>query len=254
MIVGVGGQNTRSQAAAVREAGSREHVQSIARGLAVLAWLNRFGAGTSSQLVAALGLKRSTVHRILGVLVDLNLVTHDPLSHLYLLGAGAYDLASRFCDDEWIANVAGPRMSAWTLENRWPLVLVTPINGSLVVRVSTDHLRPVAEDRLVVGQVIAIESSAAGALFTAFQRMGSEDDTAQDATIRDQGYCTQLMDSAATARLAVPMLLGQQYLGSISMRCLPEVVESAPQLRQWLLGLQSLTRDILEEAAPLLSH
>ncbi len=254
MIVGVGGQNTRSQAASGRGSGSREHVQSIARGLAVLAWLNRFGAGTSSQLVAALGLKRSTVHRILGVLVDLNLVTHDPLSHLYLLGAGAYDLASRFCDDEWIANVAGPRMSSWTLENRWPLVLVTPINGSLVVRVSTDHLRPVAEDRLVVGQVVAIEASAAGSLFTAFQRMGSDADTPQDARIREQGYCTHLMDSAAGARLAVPLLLDQQYLGSISMRCLPEVVESAPQLQQWLLGLRALAQAILDEAEPLLTR
>ena len=46
--------------------------------------------------MAALGLKRSTVHRILGVLADLGPVTHDPLSHLYLLGAGAYDLASQF--------------------------------------------------------------------------------------------------------------------------------------------------------------
>lgn len=239
---------------ATRGSRSREHVQSIARGLAVLAWLNQFGAGTSSQLVAALGLKRSTVHRILGVLVDLELVIHDPLSHLYLLGAGAYDLASRFCDDDWIAQVADPRMSAWTLEHRWPLVLVTPIAGSLVVRVSTDHLRSVAGDRLVVGQIVPIEGSAAGALYLAFQRTGSSHDTAQDAQIRRQEYCTLPMDSAPGARLAVPMLSGQRYLGSISIRCLPEMVESAPQLRHWLLRLKTLSQAILDEAAPLLSH
>jgi len=247
------GESTRKQAPARRGAGSREHVQSIARGLAVLAWLNRFGAGTSSQLVAALGLKRSTVHRILGVLVDLKLVIHDPLSHLYLLGAGAHDLASRFRDDDWIAKVAEPLMSAWTMENRWTLVLVTPIAGSLVIRVSTDHLRPVAGDRLVVGQVVPIDESAAGTLFTAFQRQGSGEDTAQDARVREQGYCTQPMDAAPGVRLAVPLLHGQDYLGSISMRCLPEMVESAPQRERWLLDLQALSKSIIEEAAPLLS-
>jgi DNA-binding IclR family transcriptional regulator len=250
----VGAEDTSDGAQERRATKSREHVQSIERGLAVLSWLNRFGAGTSSQLVAALGLKRSTVHRILGVLVDLKLVIHEPLSHQYLLGAGAYDLSSQFRDADWIAKVAEPRMSAWTLAHRWPLVLITPISGSLVIRVSTDHLRPVAGARLVVGQVVPIEESAAGTLYRAYQHLGSADDTAGDARIRDQGFVTVSKGSAPDARLAVPLLLDGSYLGSISMRCLPEMVESGPQLGHWLQDLGKLSREIVDEAGSLIAN
>ena len=245
----VGAKDTRAGRQPGR--GSRERVQSIARGLSVLALLNQNGAGTISQLAAALDLKRSTVHRILGVLVDLGLVIHDPLSHLYLLGAGADDLSNRFCDEDWIASVAEPRMSDWTQERRWPLVLVTAFDDGLVVRVSTDCMSPVAGDRLVVGQSVPVEGSVPGALDAAWRRTRSGEGTEPDARIREQGFAASPPGVGPDAWLAVPLLSGSRYLGSISMRCLPEMIESPPQLQLWLAALRQLGEDIAGEAGPL---
>jgi IclR family mhp operon transcriptional activator len=232
--------------------GSHEQVQSIARGLAVLAWLNRFGAGTSGQLAKALGLKRSTAHRILGVLVDLNLVSHDRLSHQYLLSAGALELSSGFHDEDWVTRIAEPRMSDWTLRQHWPLLLVTPVSDDLVVRVSTDYLSSIAGDRFVTGQVMPIRGSVAGALHVAWQRRGTKADTARDAGIREQGYAARRTGVDSGPRLAVPMVIDRRYFGSLALRCLPETIDSQQQLEHWVLTLRSLAEGILRDAAPLL--
>jgi len=151
----------RSAAAAARPG---ERLQSLERGLEVLAWMNRNGSGRSGQIARALRLTRSTTHRILSVLVELGLLRVDPASHQYFLDAGVLGLSRGFRDDPWLANVAGPRLRAWTAQHHWPLLLVTPVGGVPTVRVSTDHDSPISVDRFVPGEPMPLAGSAAGAL------------------------------------------------------------------------------------------
>jgi DNA-binding IclR family transcriptional regulator len=233
---------------------SHDRVQSIERGLAILAYLNRAGAGTNSQVSAAFKLKRSTVHRILGVLVDLGLVRHDRLSHQYLLSAGVRELSSGFRDDAWITDVALPQMSAWTLEHHWPLVLVTPVAGALVIRVSTDSLSPISGDRFVAGHVVPFDDSSVGVTYRAWTSGPASSDSEELAQVRAAGHIAHRIESYPGARMVVPLQLDGQFVGSISMRCLPEMIENPGQRATWLAELESLAVRMITDAAPLLGR
>ena len=149
---------------------SRERLQALERGLDALSFLNRYGAGTSTQVAKALQLKRSTAHRILAVLVNMGLLRHDPLNHQYILCGRVGELSNRFRDDDWVLTSALPAMKAWTREHHWPLVLTTPLAGKLVVRASTDYESPISVDRFHCGQVIPVHGSTAGLIYLAHSR------------------------------------------------------------------------------------
>ncbi|MCU0759323.1 MAG: helix-turn-helix domain-containing protein [Steroidobacteraceae bacterium] len=233
-----------------------ERLQSLERGLEVLAWMNRNGSGRSGQVARALRLTRSTTHRILGVLVELGLLRLDPASHQYFLDAGVLELSRGFRDDPWVSGVAGPRLREWTARHHWPLVLVTPVGGVPTVRVSTDHDSPISVDRFVPGEPMPLVGSAAGALQAAWSGSraagpGPEDDVAgflaaDLRTIRRQGYYAAATACHAGARLGVPLLLDAAYVGCVIMRCLPETLASPRDCREWADSLKALAASIIE--------
>jgi IclR family mhp operon transcriptional activator len=257
-----------SRAASEQRIASRERLQALERGLEALAYLNRYGACTSGQVARALRLKRSTAHRMLSVLVSLGLLRHDNLSHQYILCARVRELSSGFRDEAWITGPATTRMSAWTREHRWPLVLTTPINGLLTVRASTDYESPISVDRFLAGQVVPVEGSAAGILFRAYsarepatlgassvQMMKVEisSEVPDDlAAVRRSGYVARLTACFTGARMSVPLVEQKHFIGCITMRCRPETIEDPADLRKWATSLKTLAREIRDDAAPML--
>ena len=247
---------------------SRERLQALERGLEALAFVNRYGACSSGQVAKALRLKRSTAHRILSVLVSLGLLRHDNLSRQYILCARVRELSSGFRDEEWITGPTAARMSAWTREHRWPLVLTTPVNGLLTVRASTDYESPISVDRFLAGQVIPIEGSTAGILFQAYAKpvpsaLGTPElplvqaeinsDGPEDlASIRKAGYVARVTACFTGARISVPLVEEKRFIGCITLRCRPETIESPVELRDLVSSLKVLARDIGNDAAPVL--
>jgi IclR family mhp operon transcriptional activator len=235
---------------------SGERLQSLERGLEVLAWMNRNGSGRSGQIARALRLTRSTTHRILGVLVELGLLRLDPASHQYFLDAGVLGLSRGFRDDPWIAGVAAPRLREWTGRHHWPLMLVTPVGGVPTVRVSTDHDSPISVDRFVPGEPMPLAGSAAGALQAAWAGArpgvgGPDDDVAGFGAadlraIRRQGYYAAATACHTGARVGVPLLLNDAYVGCVIMRCLPETIASPRDCRDWADSLKALAASIIE--------
>lgn len=258
-----------------------ERLQSLERGLEVLAWMNRNGSGRSGQIARALRLTRSTTHRVLSVLVELGLLRVDPASHQYFLDAGVLGLSRGFRDDPWLATVAGPRLRAWTAQHHWPLLLVTPVGGVPTVRVSTDHDSPISVDRFVPGEPVPLAGSAAGALQCAWLgarapfgaaapvaegdaspgdadagRDGASGDAgfgaAQLRNIRRQGYYAAATACHTGARVGVPLLIDGGYVGCVIMRCLPETISTPRERRQWAESLQALASSIIDDSARLL--
>lgn len=79
------------------EGRTRAGAQSIHRAVALLravARHNAKGGATLSKLAREVGLHVATAHRILAVLVDEGLITHDPFSKLYQLGIELFTLGS----------------------------------------------------------------------------------------------------------------------------------------------------------------
>jgi DNA-binding IclR family transcriptional regulator len=224
---------------------SRERLQALERGLETLSLLNRFGAATSTHVAKALGLKRSTAHRILAVLVNLGLLRHDPLNHQYILCSRVRELSSGFRDDDWVLASAVPLMKVWTDEHRWPLVLTTPLAGRLVVRASTDYESPMSVDRFHCGQVIPVEGSTAGLIYLAYCRDGSAGVPAEELSqIRTAGYVARPTACFTGGRISVPLRRDEPFIGCITMRARAENIEVISEVHAWVASLQSLASRI----------
>lgn len=230
------------------EKSSRERLQALERGLEALSYLNRFGAGTSTQVARALGLKRSTAHRILAVLVNLGLLRHDAFNHQYILCARVSELSNGYEDDEWVLASAVPLMKAWTREHSWPLVLTTPVAGKLVVRASTDYESPMSIDRFHAGQLIPVQGSTAGLLYLAYTP-GAQDAPRTPAPeelarIRAAGFVARPTACFTGARISVPLTPDVPFIGCITMRCRAENIEAISDVDGWAQSLQQLAAKI----------
>jgi IclR family mhp operon transcriptional activator len=248
---------------AVEPKPSRERLQALERGLEALSFLNRYGAGTSTQVAKALQLKRSTAHRILAVLVNMGLLRHDPLNHQYILCGRVGELSNRFRDDDWVVSAALPAMKSWTREHHWPLVLTTPLAGKLVVRASTDYESPMSVDRFHCGQVIPVHGSTAGLIYLAYSHAEpgpavaapSEQKTPMDdlpqttepedfARIRSLGYVARPTACFTGGRISVPLRTTSPFVGAITMRARAENIEVMSELHGWVASLQALASRI----------
>jgi DNA-binding IclR family transcriptional regulator len=234
---------------------SRERLQALERGLEALSLLNRYGAVTSTQVAKALGLKRSTAHRVLAVLVNVGMLRHDALNHQYILCARVGELSSGFRDDEWVLTSAVPAMKAWTREHHWPLVLATPLAGKLVVRASTDYESPISVDRFHCGQVIPVGGSTAGLIYLAFRTGPAADGLAATepeelARIRSAGYVARPTACFTGGRISVPLRTEGPFVGVISMRARAENIEAMSELDGWVASLKDLAARIQCGDAP----
>jgi IclR family mhp operon transcriptional activator len=244
---------------------SRERLQALERGLEALSFLNRYGAGTSTQVAKALQLKRSTAHRILAVLVNMGMLRHDPLNHQFILCGRVRELSSGFRDDGWVLTSAIPCMKAWTRDHHWPLVLTTPLAGKLVVRASTDYESPMSVDRFHCGQVIPVHGSTAGLIYLAYSPASRESSPAEPAPsdqktpmddipqttepedfarIRSAGYVARPTACFTGGRISVPLTTSAPFLGAITMRARAENIEVMSELHGWVESLQQLAARI----------
>jgi DNA-binding IclR family transcriptional regulator len=70
------------------------------------------GPVPASSVAQALGLPRSTVYRLLGVLQDLGFVLHFPEARRYGIGLAAFELSSGFARQEPLARLGRPILAA----------------------------------------------------------------------------------------------------------------------------------------------
>ena len=242
-----------------RRAASKERAQALERGLAVLAFLNRHGTATNGQVAAGTGLTRSTAHRLLNVLVDLDLLHHDRRNQQYSLTSRVRELGAACRDEPWIMLAAAPAMTEWTRRYRWPLLLLTPMADGAIVRVSTDHEAPMSADHFVAGQYIPVASRIVWLLRAAFApgpgegpgalRVASAADRAEIASARKRGHAASPTACFRGARIGVPLETSGREPAFLVMRCLPAMAEEVEERSLWAVRLQQLAAQITLEAA-----
>jgi IclR family mhp operon transcriptional activator len=182
-------------------------IRSFARGLAVLAALNRHGSATALTLARETGVPRATVYRLLQTLVDDGYVgrgTADDRFHLRLRVRG---LSEGFEDEQWISAIAGPALLALTERISWPCDVSTLDGLKMVIRDTTHRRAPLSIDRNMVGREMPILGSAAGLAYIAFApareretllELLARSDDPDDALARDPVQVSRLI--AATRR------------------------------------------------------
>lgn len=244
-------------------------VHSFARGLAVLAVLNRQGSATALQLARDSGVPRPSVYRLLQTLVDEGYVrrgTADDRFHLRLKVRG---LSEGFEDEQWIASIAGPALAELTGRISWPCDVSTLDGLKMVIHETTHRIAPLSIDRNMVGREMPVLGSSSGLAYIAFvpkpQRnalldllAGSGDpcdELARDpakaarliAATRRRGY--GLRQGGAlwphTGSIALPVRVSGRLLGCINTIWMSRAVTAADGVRRCLEPLRQ-TRDLIE--------
>lgn len=142
--------------------GKEDRVRSLARGLAILRYVNAAGDAKVSDIATALQLPRPSVYRLLHTLEEEGYVVcsaSDSRVRVTRLAAG---LGDSFGAASMICQAAGPVFGAYRSKVKWPLDLTVYENAAMVIQETTHALSPLSIDRGMIGQRLPLLRSSAG--------------------------------------------------------------------------------------------
>ena len=242
----------------------RQEIKSLKKALRALTFLNRHGEATVTEVAHAVGVPRTTSHRLLETLAAEGYVEKQPHSNLYRLTSLVQTLSSGFGDTDLIIEIAKPCVQRVGAEIRWPMALATPQGCDMIVRVATDHDTPFAIDRYVIGYRVAMLHAPAGLCYLAhcddehrefvLDRARRSDpaawaqiDRGLDFTltqIRRQGFCHIRFAQYREGGLAVPLIAAGKVVGGIVMRYMKSTIKAAKVEEDYVSILQRLATEI----------
>jgi IclR family mhp operon transcriptional activator len=139
-----------------------ENLQTLQRGLKVLAHLNRNGPTSVSETAAQLAVSRPTAYRLLETLAAEGYCAKIPGTRRYGVLPAVRRLSRGIDDDEILTAVALDPIYKLASEIKWPLTLVTPSGTSMLVRVTTDHESPFALTKIPPGVTVPMRNTTTG--------------------------------------------------------------------------------------------
>lgn len=143
-------------------------VQSFNRGLQVLEYLNRHNGSNANAVSRGTGLTRGTTFRLLETLRQSNFVRRDLQSGQYWLERQVRALSDGYSDEQWIDDIAQPKLQSVGQEVVWPLTLSTPSGIFMLIRLNTDFESPLSQNRFLTGHRVPVLDSASGLVFLSF--------------------------------------------------------------------------------------
>lgn len=245
---------------------SQPEVQALLKGIAVLEVLNDRPGARVAEIAQRCRLPRTTIHRLLLTLRKCGLVTRDDATEGFFVTSGVLRLSHGFDPMARLAELSRPRLLELAREVSWPLHLTGPEELSMRVHVSTDHLSPLAVEKLLPGQCIPILQCAAGLAYLAHQpqEMRTElVDAALNVPRREAGQVAwtrpALEAALSQARecgyalfrrpqrltemvgLAVPIASRGEVRAALSVRFAQKAVPVQEGIKRFLPGLQKLS-------------
>ena len=143
-------------------------VRSLQRGIAVLQAVNQHNGLRSSEVAKAVGIPRPTAYRLLETLEGLGLVAKGASDETWRPTLMTKSLSSGYRDEDWVAQVAVPKMVRLGREILWPVDLVTFHDYSMQVRASTHNMSPFSVDHGMVGRNLPVLETSGGRAHLAF--------------------------------------------------------------------------------------
>jgi IclR family mhp operon transcriptional activator len=216
-------------------------VRSLARGLAILHFVNKTGATRPGEIAQALDLPRPTVYRLLETLEELGYVAFSASSSTVRVTRLAAALGDGFSLSSEVVQIAGPILADYAKRVIWPLDLTVYHNAAMVVQETTHGRSPLSIDRGMSGVRLPMLHTSAGRAYLAFcppeervrildhlRALGAEDDL----PLLSETVLTPLLDETRhrgiairdsgpfrpeTAALAVPVRVGETVPGCVSL-------------------------------------
>lgn len=216
-------------------------IRALARGLDVLAALNRLGEASAAALAAEAGVPRPTVYRVLETLRAGGYVA--AAAERWSLRLGVRALSDGFEDEEWITTIAIPALHALTARIRWPSDLATLEGTTMRIRATTHQVAPFSIDRAMLGRALPLLESSLGQAWLAFSPAGERrallrmlGAAPRLGAVRRQGYALRASGGPwpHTRSVAVPILVGGRVLACINAIWMARAVPVEEGLRQCL--------------------
>lgn len=143
-------------------------IRAFARGLDLLAALNRHGGASALTLSRETGIPRPTVYRLLETLEREGYVARSPSDERWVLRLKVRSLSEGFEDEEWISAVAAPALYRLTERIGWPCDLCTLEGTAMVIRETTHRVARFSIDRGMVGRALPVLQNSVGQAWLAF--------------------------------------------------------------------------------------
>lgn len=240
-------------------------IRALLRGLDVLAALNARDGMVVSEVAQVTRLPRTTVYRVLETLVLGGYVVRDAEDDRYRPSLALDRLCDGARDDGWVADRARPAIHAKGREILWPLMLHTPDNGAMRLRVVTDRDSPYALRQHSPGELSDYTGSCAGIAALAYWLQhgtpadrnrarelidaGKAKDKGADLWLeetRQHGYAIDLRARDGEGTLSLPLADDQGKLRAVlSLRFIRSAVSSEKVLGELREKLDLLAREIM---------
>lgn len=236
-------------------------IRAFARGLDLLAALNRHGSATALTLARDTGIPRASVYRLLETLLAGGWIARSPSDDRFTLRLKLRTLSDGVEDEEWISAIAAPALFGLTARIGWPSDLATREGTRMLVRESTHRIARFSIDRGMAGRLFPIIGSSVGEAWLAFAPAREREETlallgaaspalrARLARIRRAGHALREPGPPwpHTGSVAVPLRRGKNLLGCINAVWMARAVSPAEGLRLCLPPLLA-ARDAMEAA------
>ena len=247
---------------------STRPIRALIRGLEALAVLNRRDGATVSEVTSDIKLPRTTTYRILETLSQAGYVYRDATDDRYRLTVMVRGLADGFDDEAWVTQIARPCIGDLCRAIVGPISLASLSGTSMLVRDTTDHVSPLAVERLSAGFRIPLLTTSCGRAHLAFcsteqrdtlleilsRSQREEDKLARsrpeiekilDET-REQGYATAVRSRRVSEEMAmaVPVVVEDRVLATVAVRFAASAVPQRVAVERFVPRLRDTAQRI----------
>ena len=246
-----------------------ENVRALARGLAILRFVNAAGDPRPSEIAASLNLPRPTVYRLLQTLEEEGYIALSATDNRVRVTRLAAALGDGFVITSRVCRAAGPIFAAYAPKIVWPLDVSVYENAAMVIQETTHGRSPLSIDRGMTGFRLPMLRTAAGRVYLAHcgdaerdlildqvRHLGDPADApfleprALDAmlvTTRRAGLAARVHGEfrAKTSSIALPVLVSDSVAAAISIIW----TRQALTLREALARYETPLREIAAQIA-----
>lgn len=215
-------------------------IRAFSRGLALLEALNRAGSATALELARDTGVPRATVYRLLRTLEDAGYIRRGVGNERFHLQLNVRKLSGGFRDEQWLSEIAVPRLLTLTERIGWPCDIATLQGLTMVIRDTTHGDTPLSIDRNMVGRNLPLLGSATGLAYITFApaaeralllELLARSEEPEDAVAQRPHEVRRLITATRkrgygarhggiiwphTGAIALPVRLGDRVLGCVS--------------------------------------
>lgn len=243
-------------------------VRSLARGLAIMRFVNKMGEIRPGEIAKATGIPRPTVYRLLETLEELGYVTFSASSNFVRVSRLAAALGDGYALTSELCQAAGPLFSEYSKTLVWPLDLTIYNNASMVIQETTHGQSPMSIDRGMFGYKLPVLRTSAGRAYVSFcgdkersvildhiTRLNDPEDQlflqpkwigALVHKTRERGIAVRDAGEfrAQTASIAVPIISSNTVLGCVSLIWVKTAMKTSRALVEYGPPLQEMADKI----------